>query len=68
MLNGLLDAVNESVNTEMKQKARLEGSPLDGWILADFGDVILHLFSPERRKYYQLESLWSQGKILVHLQ
>lgn len=68
MLNGLLDAVNESIHSQTKLKPRIEGSPMDGWILADFGDVILHLFSPERRKYYQLENLWSQGKILVHLQ
>ena len=41
---------------------------LDGWILADFGDVVLHLFSPLQRGYYNLEQLWSEGKVLLHLQ
>jgi ribosome-associated protein len=37
-------------------------------MLADFGDVVVHLLSPERRDYYRLEELWSQGKVLLHLQ
>jgi ribosome-associated protein len=34
----------------------------------DFGDVILHLFSPERRNYYRLEELWGKGKVLLRVQ
>jgi ribosome-associated protein len=47
---------------------RSEGRAQDGWMLVDLGDVIVHLFSPDRRSYYRLEELWSQGKILVRLQ
>jgi ribosome-associated protein len=47
--------------------ARLEGLPEHGWLLLDYGDVILHLFSPDRRKYYRLEELWGKGKVLLHL-
>jgi len=36
--------------------------------LVDFGDVILHLFSPDRRDYYRLEELWGRGKVLLRLQ
>lgn len=68
MLNGLADAVVEAVHSTYDLKPRLEGSSTDGWVLADFGDVILHLFAPDRRKYYRLEDLWSQSKVLVHLQ
>ena len=68
MLKGLADAVIETIHASTEIKPRLEGSPMDGWILVDFGDVILHLFSPERRKYYRLEDLWSQGKVLIRLQ
>jgi ribosome-associated protein len=68
MLRGLSDAVAEAVHGVYDFKPRIEGSPMDGWILVDYGDVILHLFSPDRRKYYRLEELWSQGKVLIHLQ
>jgi len=37
-------------------------------VLVDFGDVILHLFSPEKRHYYRLEDLWAHGKVILRLQ
>jgi len=46
----------------------VEGAPQDGWLLVDFGDIILHVFSPDRRDYYRLEDLWSSGKVLLRLQ
>lgn len=68
MLDALINAVQESVKKEHHIRPRIEGSPGDGWILADYGDVIVHLFSPERRNYYRLEELWSNGKVVLHLQ
>lgn len=68
MLQALADAAVESVHKNYKLPARTEGRPQDGWILVDFGDVIVHLFSPDRRNYYRLEELWGQGKILLRLQ
>jgi ribosome-associated protein len=46
----------------------VEGDPEGGWILVDYGDVILHVFSPAVRSYYQLEELWSEGKVLLRIQ
>jgi len=68
MIGALADAAVESVREQYHLKGRIEGAPQDGWLLVDFGDVILHLFSPDRRNYYRLEELWSEGKILVRLQ
>lgn len=68
MLDALSDSAEERVREQFKVHARVEGSPGDGWLLVDFGDVILHLFSPERRGYYRLEDLWAKGKVLLHLQ
>lgn len=68
MLRALADSVIEQVRDTYGFKPRLEGQPQEGWLLADFGDVILHLFSPDRREYYRLEELWGRGKVLLHLQ
>ncbi len=71
MLQALADAVIDQVRKEYKEfniRGRKEGLAENGWVLVDFGDVILHLFSPDRREYYQLEELWSQSKVLLRLQ
>lgn len=68
MLNALASSISEFIHTNYKWPVRIEGQPNEGWILIDAGDIIIHLFSPERRNYYKLEDLWSQGKILLHVQ
>lgn len=68
MLRALADAILEELRDQYRIKGSIEGEPRDGWLLGDFGNVILHLFSPDRRDYYRLEDLWSQGKVLVRLQ
>jgi len=68
MLQALADEVIEKIRDQNQVKGRVEGAPQDGWILVDYGDVILHLFSPDRREYYRLEELWGKGKVLLRLQ
>ena len=68
MLNALANTVVEYFHTQYHRSARKEGEPREGWVLIDAGEIIVHLFSPEQRNYYKLEDLWSQGKILLHLQ
>lgn len=68
MLKALQDAVRDEIRQGFDLHARFEGEPRDGWVLVDYGDVVVHLFSPEKRDYYRLEDLWSQGKVLIHLQ
>jgi ribosome-associated protein len=68
MINALADAIDEFIHSRYQWSIRKEGEPREGWILIDAGDIIIHIFSPERRNYYQLEDLWSKGKILLHLQ
>ena len=45
-----------------------EGQSDSGWVLMDFGDVIVNIFSPAARRYYDLESAWSKAKQLVRVQ
>jgi len=68
MLDALADAVLEDLKKKHKKKGKKEGLARDGWQIVDFGDVVVHLFSPDRREYYQLEELWEEGKVLLRLQ
>ena len=45
-----------------------EGTIDSGWLLLDFGDVIVHIFAPFEREYYQLDELWSQAIPIVRIQ
>jgi len=67
MLNSLVEAVLEASKKQFRLNGRVEGRPDDGWMLVDLGDVIVHLFSPDQRSYYQLEQLWSSGKVVLKL-
>lgn len=42
-------------------RARIEGAPACDWVLIDAGDVIVHLFRPEVRAFYNLERIWSEA-------
>lgn len=68
MLDALANAVQREMRTAHNTRARIEGDPKTGWVLADYGGVILHIFSPDRREFYRLEELWVDGKVVLHLQ
>ena len=68
MLDSLSTAVHELIKETYNITGHIEGSPNDGWMVTDFGDVVVHLFSPDQRNYYRLEELWEKGKILLRLQ
>jgi ribosome-associated protein len=68
MIQALVDAAIDEVKKEYHINARVEGQSEDGWMLVDYGEIILHIFSPQRRDYYRLEELWSNGKVLLHVQ
>ena len=68
MLNALADGVNDTTREKHHRKGRVEGAPDAGWMVLDYGDVVVHLFDPELRGYYRLEELWKEGKVLLKLQ
>ena len=51
----------ERIKKETGRLARIEGLPTADWVLIDAGDVIVHLFKPEVRSFYNLERMWAFG-------
>jgi ribosome-associated protein len=67
-IRAVLKALDEELVEAGAPNPRIEGSPETGWILLDFNDVIIHIFSPEQREYYRLERLWRQAQPIVVVQ
>ncbi len=49
----------EKLRADHKRHVKIEGLPQADWVLVDAGDVIVHLFRPEVRSFYNLEKMWS---------
>jgi len=68
-LDALLAAVREMTKKSLGiLPLNIEGDPPSGWILMDYGSVVVHLFAPELRVFYDLEGLWRDGHIVVRIQ
>ena len=50
--------LTERIKRELGRSVRVEGLPVADWVLIDAGDVIVHLFRPEVRSFYNLERMW----------
>ena len=56
------DGIVETLAKDEKLKPRrTEGVPDSGWVLLDYGGVVVHIFSPEMRDFYRLEKIWSMA-------
>lgn len=67
-LRAVLKALDDELAQAGASNPRIEGSPETGWIVMDFSDVIIHLFSPDQREFYRLERLWKQAQPVVVVQ
>ncbi len=68
-LDALVDALDETSHKKHRRKApKIEGRAAGGWVLVDFGEVIVHVFSAEKRRHYRLEELWREGKVVLRIQ
>jgi ribosome-associated protein len=62
-----LKALSNNIIEKLKEKninrnIKCEGNPQTGWVLLDCGDIVIHLFSEEKRDYYHLEYIWQEAK------
>jgi ribosome-associated protein len=62
-MNALLDAFDKDLANEGVKSLHREGDANSGWVLVDFGAVIVHVFTAEDRTYYNLEGLWSRAGV-----
>ena len=67
-MRNLADQIERVVQENGATLHHREGTPGSGWMLLDVGDVIIHLFGPEEREFYDIEGAWSQTVEVVRLQ
>ena len=60
--NAMTDLVEEKMIEAGYKSKRIEGNKNSSWVLMDYGDVIVHVFSKEDRLFYDLERIWKDGK------
>jgi len=67
-IQAIYDEVGHSLKKEGILPHHREGTVDSGWLLLDFSSVIVHIFTPFEREYYQLNKLWSQAIPIVRIQ
>jgi ribosome-associated protein len=67
-LESIADGIVRGMRAEGIRPIGTEGLPASHWILVDFGDVIVHIFTPPERDYYGLEKHWSEAKAVLRVQ
>jgi ribosome-associated protein len=64
----LKDLSDKLLEEFIRKPLHTEGKPDSGWVLLDYGDVIVHVFSSTQRTFYDLEKLWAAATPIVRLQ
>ena len=61
-VNALADEVEYKLGLEGIEPTKVEGRGQGTWVLLDFDSVLVHVFNPQSREYYNLEKLWADGE------
>jgi ribosome-associated protein len=65
-LRAISNSIIEKLEDEYdRPPLRTEGQDRGGWILLDYGDLIVHIMMPEQREFYNLEAFWGHGEIVA---
>ena len=57
-INAIAKKLSDHLKSNLKHHSRIEGKDSGDWIIVDTGDIIVHVFRPEVREFYQLEKMW----------
>jgi ribosome-associated protein len=67
-LDAIADGIVGGLRDEKTKPFGREGTPASHWVLLDYGGVIVHVFTPPEREFYQLERHWSEAKTVLRVQ
>jgi len=68
-LKAIVDGISEEVKKAYGIYPRyVEGNSQTGWVIIDYGDIMVHAFSPDVRTYYDLEGFWREANVLLKIQ
>ncbi len=67
-IKALVGDISKQLKGDVGRPIGIEGNPESGWMLIDYGDVVIHVFLSGTRDFYDLESLWQESKTVVHIQ
>ena len=66
-----IEAIHRAISEVLKEEGEVhyhtEGTAASGWMLLDVGNIVVHIFSPPERNFYQLESFWSAAPVIVKM-
>ncbi len=64
----IVDDMVDTLRAEGVRPLHREGTPDSGWVLVDYGHVIVHVFAPPEREYYRLEQMWKAAPVVLRMQ
>ena len=67
-LRTIQDEIEKGLKQEGVPPHHREGTTDSGWLLLDYGDIIVHVFGMEQREYYKLDSLWNRARTVLGMQ
>jgi ribosome-associated protein len=67
-LRAIASSVREHLAADERYPRRQEGEAESGWIVLDYGDVLVHVFHTEQRQFYRLEELWADSITVLAIQ
>ena len=67
-IRAIYEEIEHALKKEGVKPHHREGTLDSGWLLLDYGDVIVHIFSAEQREYYRLDKLWDEAETVLRIQ
>jgi len=66
-LVALAERIEDQVSQAGVEPHHVEGTPDSGWLLVDYGDVVVHVFTAPVREFYHLDKVWSEATAILHV-